>query len=140
MFNQNKRLQLQDIISINSGTVRKGEFFNYYNHKVKIPQFEELFKSAIYNIKEIGFSVKRVAPQKANAVIRVFRHENLQCDDCTYWMYGTDIFLKEFGKFYSVHFDKYEISFDKCAVKIWFYQDEYTHFKPHFVDYFVKIS
>ena len=104
----------------------------------KIPYIEDLSKSAISKLKELGFFVERVEPQKANCIIRVFRDDNLKYEGDTHWMYGVEVYIKTSNIFYS----KFNVKIDYATFKVrkWFFQDESTIMEPNFVDYYLRVK
>lgn len=138
MFNKNKCARIWKAVNIHTGIVKDGKTFNYSFREETVPPFEKIAETTINNLKEQGFLVKRVAPKRANCIIRVFRHEKLTHEEDTFWMYGADIFLKKIVGMYPPY-ETTGISYDECKIKMWFCQDDYAIFEPHFVDYFVKI-
>lgn len=95
MFNKNKCARIWKAIDIHTGIVKDGKTLNHSFLEETVPQFEKISEATIIKLKEQGFSVKRVAPKRANCIIRVFRHEKLTHEEDTFWMYGADIFLKK---------------------------------------------
>lgn len=134
MFNKMQLARIWNVNSINSGKLEESSRIE----PIVIPHLEEIAALAIDKIEASGFSVRRVSPRRANCVIRVFRHEGLNHDGNTYWMWGIDIFLKQREGMLSsygslINFSEYELSY-------WYQNGEHTDMSPHFVDYFVKLN
>lgn len=123
--------------NISSGMIVEGKPI-HWGKISEILSYEEIFKKAMTNLKEIGFSVQRVDPKKANGILRVFSDKNLEYDNETYWMYGSQIYLKTTNGMMSYYEDL--IDYSRFRVQNWFFQDESTIFEPNFVDYYLKIK
>lgn len=121
-----------------SGLVQDGKIVDLRGNEVQIKQFEQIFKDTVENLKEAGFSVKRVSPRKANAVIRVFRCEGWKHDESVHWIYGSDTFVRNLGAMLSAYTTL--IDYEKYEIKWMFYSDDMPCMEPEFVDYFVRID
>ena len=121
-----------------SGVVKDGKTVDARGNEMRVKQFEEIFRDTEEKLSAAGFSIKRVSPLRANAVIRVFRCEGWKHDDSIHWIYGSDVFARNLGVMLSAYTTL--IEYDRYLIKWIFYQDEMPSMEPHFVDYFVKIS
>ena len=140
MLNQEKSKRIwKNLNIIELGSVRKGKLYDFdTSKKIQLPYIEELAKSAISKLKELGFSVERVEPKKANCIIRVFRDDNIKYEKNTYWMYGVEAYIKTPYSFTSK--DDINIDYSIFEVCVWFFQDESTIMKPNFVDYYLRVK
>ena len=122
------------------GRVIDGDF--YYSDTVleeKIPSFEELIKKTVNLLNAYANSFSRTSPKKANCVIRIYRHENLEVYDDTYWIYGVEVYWKElFSEMASI--DNVPIDYENMIIKTWAFHDESILLKPDFVDIYLKIK
>lgn len=139
MFNSSVRRQLFDNVNCHkSGIVENGKTVNAVSLKeVEVPLLENLAEQSFKKLKSIGFSVTRIAPKKANCIIRVYRHSAVEHNFESFWLYGVNLFLK-CGKGFTDEND-YTVDYGKCQFRWWFCQDEYAIIEPYFVDYFVLI-
>lgn len=139
MFNSDMRCRLCNNVNChNSGIVEEGKTIDAVSQKqVEVPLIEDLVEKSLEQIQKIGFSTTRIAPKKANGIIRVYRHCALEHDFEKFWMYGVNLFLK-CGKGFTDE-NGYTIDYSKYQFRWWFCQDEYAIMEPHFVDYFVLI-
>lgn len=122
------------------GRVIDGDFY-YSNALVgeKIPSFEELIKKTENLLNVHAKSFLRTSAKKANCVIRIYRHENLEVYNDTYWIYGVEVYWKElFGDMVSI--DNVPIDYENMIIKTWAFHDESILLKPDFVDIYLKIK
>ena len=120
-----------------SGIKKDGKLISGASKEVsKVLSFEESFSKSGSALVKAGYRVDRVAPWKANAVIRVYREE-FKHDDCIHWIYGADIYLKNFG----VYFNSERVMIDHRVYRVrWmFWPDDMPISTPDFVDYYVRI-
>ena len=112
---------------------------------VNFPTLEELAKMAIEKILEAGFhEVKRVAPNDANCIIRVFNklhyayQENM---DEIHNLCGFNCFSKKLCAWVSIadNGDEFNLDFSKCVQRQWIYQDEYIDYDCNFFDCYVYV-
>lgn len=121
-----------------SGIKKDGKLISGASNEVsEVLSFEESFSKSGIALVKAGYRVDRVAPWKANAVIRVYREEEFKHDDCIHWIYGADIYLKNFG----VYFNSERVMIDHRVYKVrWmFWPDDMPISTPDFVDYYVRI-
>ena len=122
-----------------SGIIKDGKYVDSSLKDVeKVLSFEELFANAGIELARAGYRVERVAPWRANAVIRVYRDEGWTHDESVHWIYGTDIYLKNFGAYINVQ--RMMIDHKEYRVRWMFYPDDMPITTPDFVDYYVRIS
>lgn len=106
--------------------------------EIILPSFEELFEKTTQKLLEKGYQIERIAPNKANCVIRVFKHECFETGVVLTYIYGVRTYLKTFKGMISSH--NSFIDYKNHEIKLVFCQDEYTIVKPNFVDYYVKLT
>lgn len=141
MFKKIKLDRIYETVNyVESGFWKDGKMITSesLNEVDNIPAFEKIAEESINNLRKEGFAVERVDPKKANCIIRVFRHESYPYEDYCYWAYGTDVYIKTSVGLKSVR--NTFIDYSEFAVTKWLFQDECFDIKPHFVDYYVKIS
>lgn len=122
-----------------SGIIKDGKPVSSSQKDVeKVLSFGELIIKAVEDLEGAGYRVERVAPWRANAIIRTYRDEGWTHDDSIHWIHGTDIYLKNFG----VYFNSERVMIDHSAYKVrWmFYPDDMPITTPDFVDYHVRIT
>ena len=124
-----------------SGNVENGITVRISKPKY-IPTSEEMLQGVIFNLQHYGFSVDRVAPSKANAVIRTFWSKKYLYEDSAYWTYGVQAYLKTPDSFWEKFYSELNapIKYNKFYINVQFCQDDLCIVEPNFTDYFVKIT
>lgn len=122
-----------------TGIVQDHKPKNHQLEDISIPQMEELFEIASTQIDELGYTMNRVNPKKANAILRVYRHEGWPHDyQSTFWTSGVFLYFRTWEGWISSQ-DIFWSS-ESFSLKHWLCQDDYVIINPHFVDYFVCIN
>ena len=139
MFKKINMRQIYKIIDYEEmGVIKDGKALDDMLSERVIPGIEFLFENIIQELQVEGFNVQRVDPRKANCIIRVFRHEGYVYKDDIHWGYGAYSYIKTPEGMKAKN--NCYIDYAKCEVTKWLFQDECFDLKPHFVDYYVKIS
>lgn len=137
-----KKIKLDRIYKIidyeEMGIIKDGKALDDTLSERVIPEIEYLFENTIQELQVEGFNIQRVDPRKANCIIRVFRHGGYVYKDDIHWVYGVYSYIKT-PEGMRARSNSY-IDYANCEVTVWLFQDECFDIKPHFVDYYVKIS
>lgn len=131
IFGKILRSRIWEITQINCGTWEN-------DVKPHVPQYEEIVVQAVNRLRALGLSVTRTSPKKCNAVIRVFRHENVLFQGRDHFIWGIDIFIKTKDGIMS----KYQTRIKYSTYELqWFAKNgDSIDIRPHFVDYFVSLE
>lgn len=115
-------------------------------NKIFFPNLEEIQEMALKSLSEKGFQIKRVAPDKANCIIRVFNKRHYPYDEYKNELHNVCgfhcfCFSKKLGKWITLLEDNEVIlDFSKWKIRQWLYQDEYVDYECAFFDTFLLVT
>ena len=115
-------------------------------NKIFFPNLEKLQEMALKSLSEKGFQIKRVAPNKANCIIRVFNKRHFPYDDYKNELHnvcGFDCFCfsKKLGEWTTfLNDDEVILDFSKWKIRQWLYQDEYVDYDCTFFDMYLLVT
>lgn len=125
---------------------RKGKPLRPGNAEFKMLSSHEIFALICEKIVKNGFSeVKRVSPDEANCIIRVFEKKHMKdtsvsCRNRIYNIYGANCYTTKNSLGWISRKDDFPINYEEDLHRLWFFQDEYIDFKAEFFDVYVKVS
>lgn len=97
-------------------------------------------------LSEKGFQIKRVAPDRANCIIRMFNKRHFPYDNYKKELHNVCgfncfCFSKKLGKWITLlEENEFVLDFSKCTIRQWLYQDEYIDYDCTFFDTFLLIT
>ena len=103
-----------------------------------IPEFKDMFETAITKLRKVGFSGKLVSPKKANCIIVVYKLDSFEHMGCEHWFYGTKVFFKSLLCTKSL--DGMLLVPNSFEVDVWMFQDEKVSVIPNRAYYYLKLS
>ena len=140
---QKETLRNISILEYSNRENRKGRPLKPGNAEFKMLSTQQIFALICEKITQNGFSkVKRVSPNEANCLIRVFKKQHYAYDDCPNMMinlYGANCFVLKNGNWVCSD-DKYLLDYSEHKVRYWLCIDDSNTISTDFFDVYTKVE
>lgn len=103
-----------------------------------VPDFEEIKNIFLEQLSRSGWDITRTAPNRANALIRVYRKENYVHDTTRIFMYGAECITNTYSS-WSNSAGVFKADYENCLVQIALSPEKSATIDCEFVDYYFHL-